>query len=98
MTQINLMKTRYVQIGNGKTSRSLLGSFATEIEAPTTLQAPKWDGIISFHGLLGSTEVSLFCAIAVLNAALCDLQDEASGGFRKLCCTEQAQSSLSNPR
>lgn len=71
-------------MANSKASKSLLGSFCQGDE-DTTLQVPKRDGVI------------FFSATADLKVALCDLQDEASGGFRKPCCTGEAQLSLSNP-
>lgn len=81
---------------NSKTSESPQNQLPGKMETLIILKTPKCAGIIFFHRSLSSAEVSTFCATAVLNVALCDLQDEASGGFRKPCCTEEAQFSLSN--
>lgn len=90
--------------GEGRTSPGT-GDIKTS-ESPQMILSRKWrhsfagtrvGGHYFFPRSLSSAEVSIFCAAAVLNVALWDLQDEASGGFRKLCSTEKAQLCLRNP-
>lgn len=79
-------------MGNSKTPESDL-RWACQGNGDTALQAPEWHGFIIFPDL----SVQLGCLYSVLNVALWDLQDEALGGFRKLCCPGEAQLCLRNP-
>lgn len=85
------MKTRRPQAqGRSNLQGAAYEAFAMEMETYNfTGTQVGWHHL--FPRSLSSADVFLFYATAVLNVALCDLQDEASGGFRKLCCVEQAQ-------